>query len=108
MRRWPTEVLARYVAEHEDLPDSAVPNRTLDRARIELARRRPRGTLEWICRIEDPTAPGSVPDRLIMTLPTGLTDEQVRTAARAVARRRYGPQVQVCAVQVCDTAPTGT
>ncbi|MGX4712368.1 hypothetical protein [Rhodococcus ruber] len=107
MRRWPTAVLARYVAEHESPAEGAGPDRAVEQARIELARRLPRGTLEWMWRIEDPTAPDSAPEQLIVTLPIGVTEEQVRTAARAYARRRYGPQVQVSAVTVYDAAPAG-
>lgn len=107
VRRWPTAVLARYVAEHESPAEGAGPDRAVEQARIELARRLPRGTLEWMWRIEDPTAPDSAPEQLIVTLPIGVTEEQVRTAARAYARRRYGPQVQVSAVTVYDAAPAG-
>ncbi|MDM7491209.1 hypothetical protein QYS60_02035 [Rhodococcus sp. GXMU-t2271] len=94
VHRWSDEHLDRLVEEN---PTDAVPERSeqVHAARIELARRRDGGTFDWTCLVEDPTDPDRRLDPLVLTLPTGVTEEQVHTALLARARVLYGSHVLI-------------
>lgn len=102
VRRWSTERVARYVVEHTTTHDPGEPNGPVEAARTELARRREGGTFDWTCRVVDPADPHPPRRQLTVTLPTGVTEAQVRAAALARARRTYGPHVEVADVEVGD------
>lgn len=102
VRRWPTERLARYVAEHTATHDPGRPSGPVEVARTELARRRAGGTFDWTCRVVNAADPHLPARQLTVTLPTGVTEAQVRAAALARARRRYGPHAEVEDIQVGD------
>ncbi|GES39957.1 hypothetical protein RAJCM14343_5235 [Rhodococcus aetherivorans] len=104
VRRWPRERLRRFVLEYENRCAHCPPYPLLEAARIELARRRGGGTLDWRCRVSGPDG-GAV--TVTVTLPVGLTATELHDAALAQVRPRHGPraQVQVLAVDDGDPAP---
>lgn len=92
--RWSDEHLDRLVGED---PTDGVLERSgqVHAARIEAARRRDGGTFDWTCLVEDPTDPDRRLDPLVLSLPTGVTEEQVHAALLGRARVLYGPQVLI-------------
>lgn len=101
VHRWSTEHLVRLV-DQSTTHDATVGCGPVEAARIELARRRAGGTFDWMCLVEDPADPDHRTESLILSLPTGVTEEQVRSEALARARARYGPRVVVRHVRAYD------
>ncbi|MFE2124471.1 hypothetical protein ACFW9U_27935 [Rhodococcus aetherivorans] len=99
MRRWSTGRLRRFLRECDVPCALCFPDPALEVARIELARRRDGGTLDWRCRVTDPDGHART---MTVPLAVGLTPTQLHAAALTRARRRHGPGVQVQVLAVDD------
>lgn len=99
VRQWSTERLRRFLRECDTPCELCSPYPLLEAARIELARRRGGGALDWRCRVSGPDGDART---MTVALPVGLAPAQLHAAALVQARRRHGPRVQVQVLAVDD------